>query len=224
MSDLHRDFLRTSGERSSRPAVEVLDGDDAGSARNGIRGAFLSRSTQKSVEPAPIGVPEQVRPIIEAWKKLSPDSSPDALMFPTFGRGERKGQAVPRWGKNFLKWRVRPIARKLQIPETLITFQVMRRTLGTNLQHHGTLKDAQGALRHASIRTTGDVYVQTIETSVLNAMNSRTQEILADWKPAILDGKVTAIDGATPTRRNVKVEAQLDQVGPSTEGRVVVSA
>ena len=30
-----------------------------------------------------------------------------------------------------------------------------QRTLGTNLQHHGTLKDAQGALRHASIRTTG---------------------------------------------------------------------
>jgi integrase len=145
-------------------------------------------------------------------------------MFPTFGRGERKGEAVPRWGKNFLRWRVRPIARKLKIPESLITFQVMRRTLGTNLQHHGTLKDAQGALRHASIRTTGDVYVQTIETSVLNAMNSRTMEILADWKPAILDGKVTAINGGAPKRRTVKVETQLDQLGPSTKGRVVASA
>jgi hypothetical protein len=99
----------------------------------------------------------------------------------------------------------------------------MRRTLGTNLQHHGTLKDAQGALRHASIKTTGDVYVQTIETSVLNAMNSRTMEILADWKPAILDGKVTAINGAAPKRRSVKVDTQLDQLGPSTEGREVVS-
>jgi hypothetical protein len=63
-------------------------------------------------------------------------------MFPTFGRGERNGQAVPRWGKNFLTWRVRPIAQKLKIPDRLVTFQVMRRTLGTNLQHHGTLKDA----------------------------------------------------------------------------------
>jgi hypothetical protein len=27
-----------------------------------------------------------VRPVIEAWRKLSKDSSPDALMFPTFGR------------------------------------------------------------------------------------------------------------------------------------------
>jgi len=142
-------------------------------------------------------------------------------MFPTFGRGERKGEAVPRWGKNFLRWRVRPIAKKLEIPESLITFQVMRRTLGTNLQHHGTLKDAQGALRHTSIRTTRDVYVQT---SVLNAMNSRTMEILADWKPAILEGKVTLISDAAPKRRTVKVETQLDQLGPSTKGRKIVSA
>jgi len=99
----------------------------------------------------------------------------------------------------------------------------MRRTLGANLQH-GALKDAQGALRHASIRTTRDVYVQTIETSILNAMNSRTLEILADWKPAILDGRVAPIDGAAPKRRTVKVETQLDQVGPSTEGRAIVSA
>jgi hypothetical protein len=42
------------------------------------------------------------------------------------------------------------------------TFQVMRRTLGTDLQQHGTIKDAQGVLRHASIKTTGDVYVQQI--------------------------------------------------------------
>jgi integrase len=82
-----------------------------------------------------------------------------------FGRGERKGEAVPRCGKNFLRWRVCPIARKLGIPEILITFQVMRRTLGTNLQHHGTLKDAQGALRHASIKTTEDVNVQTIDSN-----------------------------------------------------------
>ena len=106
-------------------------------------------------------------------------------MFPTFGRGERTGQAVPRWGKNFLRWRVRPIAQKLGIPDFLITFQVMRRTLGTDLQEHGTLKDAQGALRHASIRTTGDVYMQTIESSVLSAMNSRTKQILAGKAPPL---------------------------------------
>ena len=37
-------------------------------------------------------------------------------------------------------------------------------------------------LRHASIKTTGDVYVQTIEESVLAAVNSRTPAVLGDWK------------------------------------------
>ena len=106
-------------------------------------------------------------------------------MFPTFGRGERKGQAVPRWGKNFLRWRIRPIARKLGIPDRLVTFQVMRRTLGTDMQQHGTLKDTQSILRHASIKTTGDVYVQPIEQSVLQAVNSRTSAVLEGWKAPV---------------------------------------
>jgi hypothetical protein len=36
-------------------------------------------------------------------------------------------------------------------------------------------------LRHASIKTTGDVYVQTIEQNVLAAVNSRTSAVLGDW-------------------------------------------
>ena len=55
----------------------------------------------------------------------------------------------------------------------------MRRTLGTDLQKHGTMKDAQGALRHASIKTTADVYMQEIPESVRAAINSRTRAILA---------------------------------------------
>lgn len=103
----------------------------------------------------PIVVPEFVRPIIAAWKRIAPDTSPEALMFPTFGRRERKGELVPYSSKNFLRTRIRPIAVRLGVPGRLITFQVMRRTLGTDLQNHGTLKDAQGALRQASITTTG---------------------------------------------------------------------
>jgi integrase len=94
---------------------------------------------------------------------------------------DAKGQAVPRWGKNFLRWRIRPIARKLGIPDRLVTFQVMRRTLGTDMQHHGTLKDPQDILQHASIRTTGDIYVQKVDASVQQAVNSRTAALLAGF-------------------------------------------
>lgn len=98
---------------------------------------------------APIPVPEQVRPIIEAWRRIAPDTSPEALMFPTFGRGKHKGEIVPHSSKNFLRARIRPLAERLGIPGRLVTFQVMRRTMGTDMQHFGTLKDTQGALRHA---------------------------------------------------------------------------
>jgi hypothetical protein len=41
---------------------------------------------------------------------VCPDISDEALMFFTFGRKRRKGQNVPRRDKNFLKWRIHPIA------------------------------------------------------------------------------------------------------------------
>ena len=134
---------------------------------------------------ASIPVPEPVRPVIEAWKRFTSDASPEALMFPTFGRRKRKDEVVPHSSRNFLQARIRPVARKLGIPDRLVTFQVMRRTLGTDLQHHGTLKDAQGALRHASITTTGNVYMQPIDESVLRAVNSRAHAVLAGWVPSM---------------------------------------
>src|SRR5437764_1305060 len=77
------------------------------------------------------------------------------------------------------KWRIYPIADRLKIPTQLVTFQVIWRTLGTDLQKHGTMKDAQGALRHASIKTTADVYMQEIPESVRAAINSRKWAILS---------------------------------------------
>ena len=174
-------------------------------------GQFYKGRLKTKQSKAPIPVPEQVRSVIEAWRRLCKDPSPEALMFPTFGRGERKGQAVPRWGKNFLKWRVRPIAHRLGIPAHLVTFQVMRRTLGTDMQKHGTLKDAQGALRHASIKTTGDVYVQTIEQSVLQAVNSRTTAVLNGWEAPV--GKL-GLQG-----RNLKGPKQFGEIRPSQKRR-----
>ena len=51
-------------------------------------------------------------------------------------------------------------------------------------------------LRHASIKTTGDVYVQTIEQSVLQAVNSRAA--------AVLDGWTTPVGSMGLKRRNPK--------------------
>jgi integrase len=138
------------------------------------RGQVKTKASRNSVP-----IPNDIIPIVEARRQLCPDTSAEALMFPTFGRKKRKSQKVPRRAKNFLKWRIYPIADRLKIPRELVTFQVMRRTLGTDLQKHGTMKDAQGALRHASIKSTADVYMQEIPASVRAAINSRTHAILA---------------------------------------------
>lgn len=132
-----------------------------------------------------IPIPDDLVPIIEAWRQVCSDTSPDALMFPTYGAGERSGTQVPRRAKNFLKWRIHPIADRMNIPRKLVTFQVMRRTLGTDLQEHGTMKDTQAALRHASIKTTADVYVQEIPESVRAAINSRTRAVLAKGRETV---------------------------------------
>ena len=153
---------------------------------------------------APIPVPELVRPVIENWRRQCADSTPDALMFPTFGRGARKGQAVPRWGKNFLAGRIRPIARKLGISDRLITFQAMRRTLATDMQNFGSLKDIQSMLRHGSSVTTNDIYVQPIDQNVLQAVNSRTDAVLNGWKAPVLSMGVEGrnVKGISAIRRS----------------------
>ncbi len=80
--------------------------------------------TEASRDSVPI--PEDIRPVIEVWRHLCPDTSPEALMFPTYGRrsrtGTRSGKSVPRQAKNFLKWRIWPIADRLGIPRKLVTF------------------------------------------------------------------------------------------------------
>jgi integrase len=179
-------------------------------------GQLYEGRTKTKQSKAPIHVPEQVRLVIEAWRRICPDASPKALMFPTFGRGKRKGQAVPRWGKNFLKWRIRPVAQKLGIPNRLVTFQVMRRTLGTDMQHHGTLKDTQGILRHASIRTTGDIYVQPIDASVQQAVNSRTT--------AVLEGFIAPVATMGQQGRNVKRPEAIRRSSAKLLEEVLVSA
>jgi hypothetical protein len=100
-------------------------------------------------------------------------------MFPTKGHRKNKGKQVPFRAKNFFKWRVWPYTDKLNIPHHLCTFQVFRRTLGTDLQKYGTMKDAQAIMRHKHIKTTAEVYMDHIPDSVRKALNARTDAIFA---------------------------------------------
>ena len=186
--------------------------------RTAYDGKLYPGRLKSKASKGPMVVPEFSRPIIEAWKRIAPDTSPEALMFPTFGRRERKGELVPYSSKNFLRTRIRPIAVRLGIPGRLITFQVMRRTLGTDLQNHGTLKDAQGALRYASITTPGNVYVQTIDENVFHAVNSRANAVVEGWMPALEQMERTGRQPKLGTDRR-----EFDEVFPTFRMELLLS-
>jgi integrase len=136
-------------------------------------------------------IPEDIRWSFERWKNLCPDIRPDALMFPT-NRVGKVGVPVPMRPKNFMKWRIWPIADKLGIPHKMVTFQVMRRTLATDLQGFGTLKDAQTALRHKNPGTTAGIYIQPIDTRVAAALDARTAAVLAAPKQPTAQPEILA--------------------------------
>lgn len=130
-----------------------------------------------------VPVPDLIQPLIRNWHAIAKNTEPGALMFPTKGKGKRKGQEVPFDSTNFMGRRIHPVADRLGIPRHLVTFQVMRRTVATDLQFHGTLKDAQAALRHKNPSTTANVYMQAVPGSVKAALNSRTAAVFNSAKP-----------------------------------------
>jgi integrase len=141
-----------------------------------FEGQFYNGRFKTSSKQGAHRVPEQVRPIIEAWQRgLSPTPSPEALMFPTFGRGERKGRRCRAGERTSSNGGFVRSPREAGIPDRPHHVSGDAADAGNG---HAAARHAQGCargmLRHASIKTTGDVYVQTIESSVLNAMNSRT--------------------------------------------------
>jgi integrase len=134
-----------------------------------------------------VSIPDLVRPYIQSWQAVCEDTSPEALMFPTSGKLSRKGLKVPFESTNFMERRIYPVADKLKIPRRLVKFQVLRRTVCTDLQFHGTLKDAQTALRHQSSATTSDIYMQPVSESVKAALNSRTKAVFDSANPSDSD-------------------------------------
>ena len=78
-------------------------------------------------------------------------------------------------GHNYLQRFLRPVAEKLGIPG--LTFQALRRTFATLVQHKGSAKDVQTQLRHADAATTLGLYMQSIPDSVAAAVEALDREL-----------------------------------------------
>ena len=111
-------------------------------------------------------------PEVQQLEGLSSPQSPDTLIFPC-------AAGTPMRGGNFLRHHVKPIANSLGIDAHLLTFQVLRRSFATRNQKRGSMKDVQEHLRHASIETTGNVYVQAIPESVRSMVEADIADVLS---------------------------------------------
>ena len=63
-----------------------------------------------------------------------------------------------------------PLAEKLEVPK--VNFQILRRTMATQTQCIGSMKDTQAHLRHAKADTTANKYMQELPESVKTMVGS----------------------------------------------------
>jgi integrase len=131
-----------------------------------------------------VHLPKDLAAQIAAWRRQSPDSSPEAFIFPNQDGGFLDTD-------NYRKRVLHKLARDLELPK--LTFQVIRRTIATLAQKKGTVKDVQCVLRHSRTATTTDVYMQEIPASVQATVNSIHRELKTKYKPSIqVGGKASA--------------------------------
>lgn len=143
------------------------------------RGKIRPRAkTEASLTNVPL--PADFAADVERWKSQCPDSSPEAFMFPS----EDGGFLDP---DNFRKRVLKEVAVKLGLPK--LTFQVIRRTIATLAQNHGTVKDLQGLLRHARLPTTTNTYMQVIPEGVRATATSISKQLRKKPKSAETDAQ-----------------------------------
>ena len=97
------------------------------------------------------------------WKSENPKAGPDSFIFPN-----TRGGFLDT--KNYRNRVLMPLAEKLQVPK--VNFQILRRTMATQAQSMGSVKDIQAHLRHAKADTTANEYMQELPESVKTMVGS----------------------------------------------------
>jgi integrase len=113
----------------------------------------------------PSGLADELRLWKQETAKASPKGavSPDAFIFPN-SRGGFMDTG------NYRNRVLNPLAERLGLPK--LNFQVMRRTMATQAQCMGSVKDIQAHLRHAKADTTANEYMQELPESVKKMVGS----------------------------------------------------
>lgn len=108
-------------------------------------------------------LPDGLAAELRSWKYESGDVSPDDFIFPNADGGFL---LVSNYRNRVLK----PLAERLGIEK--LNFQILRRTMATQAQNMGSVKDIQAHLRHARPDTTANEYMQALPASVQQMVGS----------------------------------------------------
>ena len=138
--------------------------------------------TQKSLRT--VHLPEGLANELWLWKQASPDSSPDAFIFPNARKrnGAKKNGFIRT--DNYRARVLKKLAEDLELPK--LNFQVLRRTMVTLAQRKGGVKDVQGVLGHSKADTTVNVYMQPIEAGVKQTLDAIYAELTTpEMRPSL---------------------------------------
>jgi integrase len=142
----------------------------------------------------PDGLANELKRWKEDSKKLDGEEvSLDAFMFPN-----SEGGFIDVG--NYRYRVLTPLAEKLGIPR--LNFQVLRRTMATQAQKMGSVKDIQAHLRHSRPDTTANEYMQELPESVVEMVGSVYEMLMKGGE------KKTSAEDLLPNATNV-LEEQL---------------
>jgi integrase len=110
-----------------------------------------------------VHLPPALTEELRLWKSENPKARPDSFIFPN-----TRGGFLDT--KNYRNRVLMPLAEKLGVPK--VNFQILRRTMATQAQSMGSVKDIQAHLRHAKADTTANEYMQKLPESVKTMVGS----------------------------------------------------
>jgi len=130
-----------------------------------------------------VAIPEAVRRSVEEWRRECGNTEENTLMFPAIGARGRKPLDKPMHPDNWLRLRLYPVANVLGL-SFHPTFQVLRRSFSTHGKMEAHPTEMQAQLGHSDIRTTLNIYTQTLDAEVLHMANEVTNRLLQLGKEA----------------------------------------
>ena len=121
-----------------------------------------------------VHLPDGMASELRRWKLECNDRSAEAFIFPNADGGFIDTA-------NYRFRGLKPLAEKLGIEK--LNFQILRRTMATQAQRMGSVKDIQANLRHARPDTTAFEYMQELPDSVQEMVGSMYEKLKKGGAP-----------------------------------------